>query len=231
MNFINYHNPGTGMEPEGPNAENEKKPTIEVQKDGPYLVHLLKNFRNSKGVFIETQPYMALCRCGKSSSMPFCDGTHLNVGFKGDKREGRVPDRLDTYDGKQITIHDNRGVCSHIGHCTGNVPKVFRRDAEPWIDPDGDNPEYTARIIRMCPSGALSFTSEGKLRKEWGHEPEIFIGPNRSYHVAGNIQLHDPDGNKPETSDHYCLCRCGKSSNKPFCDGTHWYVKFEDEKN
>ncbi|HYL28278.1 MAG TPA: CDGSH iron-sulfur domain-containing protein, partial [Candidatus Nitrosotalea sp.] len=30
---------------------------------------------------------------------------------------------------------------------------------------------------------------------------------------------------------HYALCRCGKSKNKPFCDGTHWYEKFSDDEN
>ncbi len=31
--------------------------------------------------------------------------------------------------------------------------------------------------------------------------------------------------------EHYALCRCGKSKNKPFCDGTHRYAKFTDEEN
>jgi len=33
------------------------------------------------------------------------------------------------------------------------------------------------------------------------------------------------------SEEHYTLCRCGGSKNKPFCDGTHWYIKFRDENN
>ena len=31
--------------------------------------------------------------------------------------------------------------------------------------------------------------------------------------------------------EHYSLCRCGQSKNKPFCSGMHWYVNFHDDKN
>jgi CDGSH-type Zn-finger protein len=216
-----------------PQRENpdEKDPSIEVSKNGPYIVRDLIRLRNSKGVHIETSSTVILCRCGKSGNKPFCDGTHASVGFNGDKEEGRVPDRLEEYHGREISIHDNRGVCSHIGHCTDNLPTVFRMKTEPWIDPDGALPDEIARVIRMCPSGALAFSREGVLYKDYGHDPEIFVAHNRPYHVIGGIGLEDPDGNRPETKDHYTLCRCGSSKNKPFCDGSHWYVKFEDDRN
>ncbi|MBP2029094.1 CDGSH-type Zn-finger protein/ferredoxin [Methanohalophilus levihalophilus] len=212
-------------------SNEENKPTIKVTKDGPYIVSNLENLRNSKGVFIETKPVIALCRCGGSTTKPFCSGAHTTNGFSGDKQEDRVPDQVDTYVGEKITIHDNRGVCSHMGHCTDNLPNVFRMKTEPWIDPDGASPEEIEHVIKMCPSGALSYTKDGVLHKEYPHEPEIFVGKNRSYNVVGGIELEDPDGSKPETQDHYTLCRCGGSRNKPFCDGTHWYNEFDDETN
>lgn len=213
------------------NRPEEKRPVIEVSPNGPYLVTGLANLRNSMGVHLETRSVMVLCRCGESADKPFCDGMHAKIGFSDEKREDRVPDRLDDYEGQAISIHDNRGVCSHIGHCTTNLPTVFRMGAEPWIDPDGAKPVDIGRIIRRCPSGALSYTREGVLHKDYDHAPEIFVAHNRPYHVIGGIELKDPDGNTPETTDHYTLCRCGNSKNKPFCDGSHWYVKFEDEKN
>ncbi len=213
------------------NKENNPEPAIKVSKNGPYIVTGLERLRNSKGVFIETSPSMALCRCGGSSNKPFCDGTHIKKGFSGDKSEDRVPDKMDKYEGKDITIHDNRGVCSHMGHCTDNSPSVFRMGEEPWIDPDGDDKERTSRVIRTCPSGALSYSIDGEMHKDHLHEPEIFVGKDRSYHVAGGIELKDVDGSEPETKEHYTLCRCGSSKNKPFCDGTHWHIGFRDEKN
>ncbi len=211
--------------------ESKTKPSILASKNGPYIVKNLDNLRNSKGVFLETQSSMALCRCGGSGNKPFCDGTHMKNNFSGDKKEDRVPDKTDAYEGTSISIADNRGVCSHMGHCTDNLPDVFRMKEEPWIDPDTASPENIKKVIHMCPSGALSYTEDGVIHKEYPQDPEVFIGKDRSYHVVGNIDLEDPDGSKPETKDHYTLCRCGGSKNKPFCDGTHWYIEFRDEKN
>lgn len=207
------------------------KPIIEPVVNGPLLVRNLGDFRNSSGDAIETKPVMLLCRCGGSSNKPFCDSTHHKIGFKSDKSNDRLPDRLDDYAGKKITIHDNRCVCAHAKFCTDNSPAVFDVKAKPWIHPDADEPEKTARTIRMCPSGALSYTKDGILYKDQDREPAIIVSKNGPYYVVGGIELKDTSGVKPESKEHYTLCRCGASKNKPFCDGAHWDINFRDDDN
>jgi CDGSH-type Zn-finger protein len=219
------------MEDPGKKQSASNKPKIEVSKDGPYMVKELGKLENSRGEPIATQPFMALCRCGFSSNKPFCDGTHVRVGFSGVKSEKRIPDRMENYVGKDVTIHDNRGVCSHRGHCTDNLPHVFRMRQKPWIDPDAGKADETARVIEMCPSGALSYTKDGILHKDWDRQPKIIVSKDGPYDVEGGVQFEDPEGNTPESKEHYTLCRCGGSKNKPFCDGTHWPIAFKDEKN
>ena len=170
-------------------------------------------------------------RCGSSSNKPFCDSTHLSIGFNGDKDPSRVPDKLDTYKGKDITIHDNRGVCSHAGFCTDNSPKVFRMKQEPWIDPDAEDADKTANTICMCPSGALSYTRDGVLHKDQDREPSVTVSKDGPYRVVGGVRFEVSNGNDPESKEHYTLCRCGASKNKPFCSGAHWHIKFKDPKN
>lgn len=208
---------------------NQKKPIIEATLKGPYVVRNLKNFKTSGGEAIKTEPEMRLCRCGHSSHKPFCDGTHEKVGFSSEKLEGRVPDRLDNYEGKEVTIHDNRGVCSHAGYCTDNLPTVFIMGKEPWIDPNGASAEDIARVIKMCPSGALSYTKDGVLYKDQDREPAITLSKNGPHRVVGGPELKDVNDSTPESKEHYTLCRCGGSKNKPFCDGTHWYINFRDD--
>jgi CDGSH-type Zn-finger protein len=212
-------------------VETVSKPGIEPTVNGPYRVKNLKDFRNSRGEAIPTQPEMYLCRCGGSSNKPFCDGTHLKINFRSDKSPDRVPDRMDNYVGKDITIHDNRGVCAHSGYCTDNSPGVFQFGREPWIEPDTEDAEKTAATIRLCPSGALSCTRDGVLHKDLDREPGITVSKNRPHHVVGGIELNDPAGSRPESREHYTLCRCGGSKNKPFCSGAHWYIGFKDDKN
>lgn len=207
------------------------KPIIEPIVNGPNRVRNLKLFNNSKGETIETRPEMYLCRCGGSSNKPFCDGTHMKIGFRSDESPDRVPDRLDDYVGKDITIHDNRGVCAHSGYCTDNSPAVFQMEQEPWINPDADDANRAATTIRMCPSGALSYSKDGILYKDQDREPGIIVSKDGPHRVVGGIELNDTKGSKPESKEHYTLCRCGGSKNKPFCTGEHWHIGFKDDKN
>ena len=46
------------------------------------------------------------------------------------------------------------------------------------------------------------------------------------YLVEGSVTRLDGEGNRYEVSDTIALCRCGHSSTKPFCDGSHERVNF-----
>lgn len=58
---------------------------------------------------------------------------------------------------------------------------------------------------------------------------EITIRTNGPYLVSGPINLKDADGNPVDTGgrERFALCRCGGSTNKPFCDGTHSKIGFD----
>ena len=58
---------------------------------------------------------------------------------------------------------------------------------------------------------------------------KIKVNDNGPYVVTGNFEVVDSEGNVFETKKAVSLCRCGRSSNKPFCDGTHKKIGFESE--
>lgn len=207
-----------------------RKPTIRPAKDGPYLVENLGLLGNVKGP-VEAKDKYALCRCGKSDNKPFCDGTHKKVGFSSEKLEGRIEDKRENYAGEDIAVHDNRGICAHAGYCTDGSPAAFRLKKEPFVDPDGAPAEEIIGTIRKCPSGALSYSVDGQEHRDREGRPTIFIAPHGPYVVSGGPELLDTERLEGASTEHWTMCRCGGSKNKPFCDGTHWYNEFRDEKN
>ncbi len=204
--------------------------SIKPTPDGPYRVKNLQRLSNRKGS-IEARATMALCRCGQSANKPFCDGTHAKIGFSSSKLEGRVPDEREEFAADKITIHDNRGTCAHAGYCTDGLPSVFRLKQEPWINPQGAPAEEIIATIRKCPSGALSYTADGVEHRDGETPAAIFVSPNGPYVVAGGPQLLDSSRGEGASTQHFTLCRCGGSKNKPFCDGSHWGNHFNDDKN
>ncbi|MEE9288951.1 MAG: (4Fe-4S)-binding protein, partial [Bacteroidota bacterium] len=156
---------------------------------------------------------------------------HAKIGFSSAKLEGRVEDKRENYAGEHISIHDNRGVCAHAGRCTDGLSSVFRLKQEPWIDPKGASRDEIIATVRRCPSGALSYSVDGVEYRDREGEPAIFVSPNGPYVVTGGPDLLDTTRGKGASTEHFTLCRCGGSKNKPFCDGTHWYKKFTDDKN
>ena len=209
--------------------DHTQQPTITPRKNGPFKLTGRPRFRNSRGDAIATSSTVALCRCGASKQKPFCDGTHAAVGFTDENPSDRVPDQLDEYSGNDVTIYDNRGVCSHAAFCTDHLPRVWRSGVEPWIDASAEPAEDVVRVVRMCPSGALSYTQHGDRQTEFHDTPEIQITRNGPYRVRGGVVLEGVEYGQGASREHYALCRCGHSRNKPFCDGSHWYAGFKDD--
>lgn len=54
---------------------------IKVAPNGPYLIEGNIELTLIDGTVVEKNK-MALCRCGASKNKPYCDGTHVKVGFK-----------------------------------------------------------------------------------------------------------------------------------------------------
>ncbi len=204
-------------------------PAIALEDDGPLKVTGVKTLTNSRGEPVKVRETMYLCRCGASKNKPFCDGTHKAIGFTGARSDDHLPDKLDRYEGRSITVLDNRSVCSHAGFCTSGLPKVWRSSTEPWIDPDAATADEIIGIVRKCPSGALAYAVDGKVETDFFGDAEIHISRDGPYFVRGHIALQDVAKGEGASNEHYALCRCGQSRNKPFCDGSHWYAAFRDD--
>jgi 3-phenylpropionate/trans-cinnamate dioxygenase ferredoxin subunit len=56
---------------------------------------------------------------------------------------------------------------------------------------------------------------------------KIEVRKNGPYVVTGPVELKDADGNSYPVENRMALCRCGASTEKPFCDGTHSKVGFQ----
>ncbi len=97
------------------------------------------------------------------------------------------------------------------------------------------------RAVRDCPSGALSYAIDGREAREQTdyhntREPVIEVSKDGPYRISGGIALIDGEGNDEHRNqgaslEHYALCRCGHSQNKPFCSGMHWHVDFHDRQS
>ncbi len=213
-------------------------PELRIARNGPYLVTSVPRLTDHLGAPTRPAPQLALCRCGQSALKPLCDGSHARIGFTDAKDPKRVPDHRDTYPGQQATIFDNRGVCQHSGLCTDRLATVFRTDAEPFVAPSGGRLDEIIRAVRDCPSGALSYAiddveARGQVDWDGTRPPAIEVTRDGPYRITGQLTLAGPTG-EPEpqgtgaSREHYALCRCGQSRNKPFCSGMHWYVGFRD---
>jgi CDGSH-type Zn-finger protein len=221
---------------------------IVVLPGGPYLVYgdiplvrkrkIVSEDNDSltwqKTEVIETEDTYALCRCGQSGSKPFCDGTHARIGFEGTETANPTPfaEQQIVLEGHGISVRRVGSLCMHAAFCVGRVRRIpaMMRDSE-----DSDIRAHVIGLIEHCPSGSYTYAMDADGDEI---EPDLAVSISVTEEereiagplwVTGGIPIVRADGQPFETRNRVTLCRCGQSSNKPLCDGTHRKIEFREE--
>jgi CDGSH-type Zn-finger protein len=221
---------------------------IKIEKNGPYRVPgdipLKKEFVEAdedkeplkwrKGDNLITHGEYILCRCGKSRSKPFCDMTHIRINFNGTETASResYENQAEMIYGPELDLMDASDLCARARFC--------HRCGGTWeLTQKSDDPDAKKTAIQQacdCSSGRLT-----AIDKETGKiiEPEfnpsisliedLPAGVSGPLWVKGGIVVESSDGQTYESRNRQTLCRCGKSKNKPFCDGCHIDFGFDDK--
>jgi CDGSH-type Zn-finger protein len=221
------------------NSQKENKFKIKVTKNGPYFVSggvplseqsiCVDNDAQchgwKEGKKYPPQESYALCRCGHSQNKPFCDGTHMKVHFNGTETASHASylEQATEINGPDLKLTDAQELCAGARFC--------HRGGGTWkLTKQSDNPEAKQKAIEEageCPSGRLVVWDKKGTAIEPDFEPSLGLVEDTQANkmgpiwARGGISIESADGKAYEIRNRVTLCCCGKSSNKPFCDGNH----------
>ena len=180
----------------------------------------------------ETEP-TSLCRCGASKKKPYCDGSHAtaawNPALTADDRP--LLSDCETTEGETLRMTDNTRYCVLARFCDakGAAWNLIERSDDPKAR------ELAIREASMCPSGRLmAWDARTGAPYEYRFEPSLGLiedlapGISSGLWVRGGIPVGRQSGETYEIRNRTVLCRCGQSRNKPYCDGTHVAIRFND---
>ena len=130
------------------------------------------------------------------------------------------------YRGRDIEVSFDLDICIHIGECLRGDSRVFKLDRRPWTLPDAGDADVVAKVVELCPSGALLYHRlDGAPQEQAGATTKVTPMRDGPLMVTGEIEVRHEDGTV-ETLPRATLCRCGESKHKPFCDNQHLAIGF-----
>ncbi len=169
---------------------------------------------------------VALCRCGASRDKPFCDGAHLHAEWDGSLTApmDRLLDGARYFEGEELLLSDNERYCCYARFCHpgGGAWQLTEASSDP------EARDLAIREASMCPSARLMAWGRGAdTPYEFDFERSVGLLEDPAIECSGGIWLRGgipverEDGERYEVRNRVVLCRCGKSHNKPYCDGAH----------
>lgn len=134
-----------------------------------------------------------------------------------------------TYSNDDITVVWKPSVCIHSKICWTQLIEVFNPRARPWVNMAGADTDRIMEQVDRCPSKALSYVRNDESIPVENVEAESLVEPvpNGPLLVYGNLRVKDASGHETQKNKVTAFCRCGSSSNKPYCDGSHLRVGFQ----
>lgn len=235
-------------QPEIQPGSTQSDPTLAVvvTKDGPYVlvgapplalqtIEIGKQgqpWDYSSGQSFATEDGAALCRCGHSRNKPFCDGSHETAGedLSETASHGPMFAQAEQFAGPELDLKDSRPLCAVARFCHNG--KTIWKEVK---QAGQDHADLTALMAHRCPSGRLVvFDADSEQAIEEALRPSLSLlqdpqkGVSGPLVLRGGIRVEGADGESYEIRNRQALCRCGKSGNKPFCDGSHVKAGFKD---
>ena len=220
--------------------------SVVILKDGPYLIrgapplHTQTIERNEQGQswqFRQGRQFAVkdgtrLCRCGHSQNKPYCDGSHARADVDLTETATFEPmlDSAQEIDGPRYALTDNERYCAFARFCD-NGEGIWNEVRQPGEQ----HARLTMYMAHHCPSGRLLVwdRATGELAEEPSPGSLSLIedpgaGASGPLVLRGGIRVESASGESYEIRNRQTLCRCGASSNKPFCDGSHATIRFQD---
>jgi CDGSH-type Zn-finger protein/uncharacterized Fe-S cluster protein YjdI len=120
--------------------------------------------------------------------------------------------------GQEVVVRFDGRRCIHSRHCVLDRPDVFVPNVQgTWIYPDRAGPGELLELAHNCPSGAIRCeAADGTALEAAPRVNTVRIREN------GPLAIHAPIVIQGRAEGYrLTLCRCGVSSNKPYCDGSH----------